>query len=351
MPKNTDFKNIVIMRTDRIGEVLLSTAAITAIKRQYPEYKVTFVTSEYSRPLIEGRTDVQEIITVDTFSKAGWIIKAIILASQLREAKFDVAIILNPHKLLHFACFLAGVPKRIGYDRKWGFLLTDKIADERDKGEKHEVEYTMDLLKLIGVRGPAPEVSLPVGVEGEDAAESVLLAKGARAGKPLIAIHPGSSNPAKIWPKERYAELIRKIKQEIDLDVAILGTKDEKTLADKIIEEAGVKVVSLVGELDLRELGAVLKKAELFIGNDAGPMHMAAALKTPVVAIFGRNIGGVSPLRWGPWGKGHTVFHETPGCDPCHDATCPYDYRCLKMVTVDAVFLEVKRIVEKNISC
>ena len=351
MLKKTDPKNIVILRTDRIGEVLLSTAAVTALRRRYPECKITFVTSEYSRPLVEGRTDIKEVITVDTFTKDGWVSKAIVLASILRREKFDVAVVLNPHKMLHLACFLAGVPHRIGYDRKWGFLLTDKITDERDKGEKHEVEYTMDLLRLLGVTAPAPKVSLHVGVASDDAVDDILYSKGARPGRSLVVVHPGSSNPAKIWPGERYSELIRRIKTEMDVDVAVLGGRSEKDLAEKIIKEAAVDVLSLVAELDLKELGAILKRSDLFIGNDAGPMHMASALHTPVIAIFGRNIPGVSPRRWRPWGEGNVVFHETPGCDPCHDTTCPYDYKCLKSITVDAVFSEVKRIVEKNINC
>ncbi|MFH1552542.1 MAG: lipopolysaccharide heptosyltransferase II [Candidatus Omnitrophota bacterium] len=348
MLKKTNLKNIVILRTDRIGEVLLSTMAVTAVKRQYPECKITFVTSEYSRPLVEGRTDIKEVITADTFTKDRWVSKALVLAGILRREKLDAAVILNPHKMLHLACFLAGVPRRIGYDRKWGGLLTDKIIDERDKGEKHEVEYTMDLMRLLGIECAAPAPRLFVAEETASAVGDLLAKKGIGSGKPLVAVHPGSSNPAKIWPYQNYAQLIRRVRDELDCCVAVLGTGEERVLAGKIAREAGTDVLDMAGELSLKELAAFIKRSVLFIGNDTGPMHMAAALRVPVIAIFARNIPGVSPKRWRPWGDGHVVFHEAQQCDPCYDADCPYDYRCMKAVTTDAVFEAVKELIQKR---
>ena len=163
--------------------------------------------------------------------------------------------------------------------------------------------------------------------------------------KPLIAVHPGSSNPAKMWPADMYAGLIKRVKMELGCEIAVLGSEEEKLIAESVIGAAGIKAHDLTGKFDLKELAAFIGKCGLFIGNDTGPMHMAAALGIPVIAIFGRNIPGVSPRRWGPWGENNVVFHENPGCDPCYDSKCPYDYKCLSAITVDAVFEAVKRIV------
>lgn len=337
MKKSNVIKRVAVLRTDRIGEVLLSTVAIDAIKRSYPASYVAFVTSAYSKPLVDARGDVDDVIIFDTLHKRGTFGGALRLAAALKRKKFDTAVILNPHKALHLACFLAGIPRRVGYDRKWAFLLTDKAEDKRGEGLKHEVEYTMDLLRLIGVSGLTPTPKLQVSEADEAYANGILTGKGARKDRPIVIIHPGSSNKAKIWPMERYAEVIRNIKSGTGAEVILIGGKEERALTEKIIKLSGADAVNMAGDLSIRQLAALVKKAVLFIGNDAGPMHIAAALGVKVIAIFGRNIPGVGPTRWRPWGEGHVVFHEAPGCDPCGDTACRFDYRCLKNVTSEMV--------------
>ncbi len=344
MPEKTDPRNIVIMRTDRIGEVLLSTVAVDALRRAFPGARISFVTSEYSRPVVEGRDDIDEVVTVDTMTRGGTLVRAVRLASTLKEKKFDAAIVLNPHKVLHMAAFLAGIGVRLGYDRKWGCLLNRKMRDLRSEGRKHEIEYTMDLLRLLGVEGEAFGPRLPVDEAARERVREFLSRRGIAPDTRVIVVHPGSSNPAKIWPSGRYALLIRRIRMELGFLVCVLGVKEERSLANRIVQEAGADVLNLAGEFDLKEVSALLERACLFIGNDTGPMHMAAALGVPVVAIFSRNIPGVSPARWRPWGEGHVVFHETPGCEPCHDTGCPYEYKCMQAVAVDDVFKAAQRI-------
>jgi lipopolysaccharide heptosyltransferase II len=338
------FENIVILRTDRIGEVLLSSAVVDAIKDRHHDARISFVTSEYSSPLLENRSDIERVLTADTMTKGGCFSRAISLARELRSGGYDTAIVLNPHKMLHLACFLAGIPRRIGYDRKWGFFLTDKFRDDRNRGDRHEIECTVELLERAGIGVGRPQLRLELDKNAEEKVKELLSEKGITGERPLVLIHPGSSNPAKIWPGENYAEIIRRIKKDLGCDIAVLGSKEEGALAGKIIRESEVGAIDLTGALDLKELAAVLKRSALFIGNDTGPMHMAAALKVPVIAIFGRNIPGVSPMRWRPWGDGHMVFHEDPGCDPCYDTECPYDYKCLRSVTADIVFKTAKKI-------
>ncbi|MCK4852363.1 MAG: lipopolysaccharide heptosyltransferase II [Candidatus Omnitrophica bacterium] len=336
------------MRTDRIGEVLLSTIAVDRIKKRYPEARVSFVTSEYAKDIVSGRRDVSEIITVDTMDNKWWLVKAVLLGSSLRKRHFDAAVVLNPHRALHVACFLAGIPERIGYDRKWGFLLNRTIRDERDKGEKHEIEYTMDLLNVMGIDTAAPAPELPVDRETEDFISGFLSRNGIRPDRPLLIIHPGSSNPAKMWPADRYAELITRLRSSLDCQVAVVGDKKEREPAERVVRESKADVYDLSGEFDLKGLAAFLKTSALLITNDTGPMHMAAALGVPVIAIFGRNIPGAGPVRWRPWGEGHVVFHEDPGCAPCYDTACPYDHKCLRAVTVDAVLGAALRILSKR---
>lgn len=345
---NEKIKNIVILRTDRIGEVLLSTVAADAIKKHYPKARITFVTSSYSRQIVEGRDNIDEVIIAETMHGKNRLGRALRLAILMKERKFDASIVLNPHRTLHLACFLAGIPRRLGYDRKWSFLLTEKIADERYMGEKHEIEYTMDLLRLLGIDEKAQSPRLPLNTQAENVIERILLSKDIDQDLPLVAIHPGSSNPAKIWSHERYGELIKRLKQEVPCNIVVLGSKTESVLTRNMIQEVGEEVIDLIGLLDIKELTALIRRTDLFISNDTGPMHMAAALDVPVIAIFGRNIPGVSPRRWRPWGDKHMVFHEDVACDPCYDTACPYGYKCMRMITVDMVFEAAKEMLKKS---
>lgn len=347
MKKRTEPKKVVILRTDRIGEVLLSTVAVDAVKRSFPGGEISFVTSAYSKPLLDGRDDIKEVMLVDTMRSGGTFKRAFFLARLLSGKKFDTAIILNPHKSLNLGCFLSGIPRRVGYDRKWSFLLTDRMKDDRNEGLKHEVEYTMEILRLLGVEGEALSPRLCVKSGDEAYVAGLLTGKGVKKDKPLVVVHPGSSNKAKLWPMERYAELVKKIKVETGAAVALIGGKEERGLVERIIKLSASDALNLAGDLKLGQLAALIKRAGLFIGNDAGPMHMAAALGVRVIAIFGRNIPGAGPARWRPWGEGHVVFHQTPGCSPCGDTACKFDYRCLKNVTADAVYNAAKTMLNK----
>lgn len=344
MKKKFKPDNIVIFRTDRIGEVLLSTVAVSALKKRYPDAEVSFVTSRYSKAIVEDRPDVKDVIVTDISPTEGVFSQASALAAVLRGKKFDTAVVLNPHKVTHLACFLAGIPVRAGFSRKWGFLLNLKAEDERSFGKKHEVEYTMDLMSLLDASFlEAPKLFL--NERSERTVEDLLREKGVAGEKPLIAVHPSSSNPAKMWPAGYYVELIKRLKTDMDCKVLLLGSMDERELAEKIERESGVEAINLAGELDLKALAALLSRVDVFVGNDTGPMHMAAAVGAKVVVIFGRNIPGAGPRRWRPWGEGHVVFHETVDCDRCYDKDCPYEYKCLRAVKPDAVFEAVKKAV------
>ncbi len=335
---------IVIMRTDRIGEVLLSTVLIDGMKKLYPDAEISFVTSEYSKDILAGRSDLSEIITADTQKSSGWFLKAVKLAIVLRKRRFDYSIVLNANKILHLATFLAGIPVRIGYRRKWSVFLNKTIEDEREKGQKHEAEYAMDFARLLGLKNfEQPSPRLVCEDASREKVKKLLLKKGVNLSRKLIVVHPASSNPAKMWEKTRYSELIKKLKSHFECEIMVIGTGKERQLAEDIIIDTSENIFNVCGELNLKELAALLKRANVFIGNDSGPMHMAAALDVPVIAIFGRNIPGVGPKRWGPYGKKHKVFHKDPLCEKCYDRECPYDYKCLTAVTVDEVFDAAKQ--------
>jgi lipopolysaccharide heptosyltransferase II len=340
---NKNINNIAIFRTDRIGEVLLSSVAVDAIKEKHPSSKIFFITSDYAKPLLEDRDDIYEIITFDTINKGKSFLEAINLAKKLYDRRIDTALVLNPHKMIHLACFLAGVTNRIGYNRKLGILLNKKIEDEREKGIKHEIEYTKDLLKFLDIEKDKHSPRIPANAEAEKKISGIILDKQIALNKPVIVIHPGSSNPAKMWARDNYADLICKIKKEIESTVCVIGSSAENDLCEDIIQKSKSDVLNFAGELNIKELVSLIRHANLFIGNDAGPMHIASSVNVAVIAIFGRNIPGVSPVRWGPHGDDDIVFHNDPGCRPCQDTLCPYEFQCLTAISSDMVLNAVKK--------
>jgi heptosyltransferase-2 len=347
--KNPQFKHIrriAILRTDRIGEVILSTPVIEALKRRFPQAEISFITSPYAREIVADRPDIAEVITFDTIERKVSLWEAFALSSILRKRNFDMAVILNPHKALHLAVFLAGICYRVGFDKKRGFLLNYRIKDKRQEGKLHELNYNLGLLETIGIKEKDIPPFINVSTRDSYYIKGLFEQFGIAPSKKIIIIHPGTSNPAKMWPAQYFKELINKLTATGNFNIIVIGDRSEKQLCEKIVSETNNKALNLAGLFTLKQLAALLKEANLFISNDAGPMHMAAALKKRVIAIFGRNIPGVSPTRWGPYGVDHIIFHKDPGCSPCLDRDCPYNFKCLTNITPDEVFNAAIKILQ-----
>jgi len=329
---------IAVFRTDRIGEVLLATPVIEALKKRFPPAGISFVTSSYARDVVSERPDLEEIITFDTIERKVPLKEAFSLARNLKERGFDMAVVLNPHKILHLGIFLAGIRYRVGFNRKWGFLLNCSMDDTRDQGNRHEVNYNLRLLEVIGIRAKDIAPFINTSSRDEYYADGLLQQCSVDPGKNTIILHPGTSNPAKQWPIQNFRELAEKLASDGRFNVIVIGDRSEKKLCEVVVAGTSNKALNLAGLFTLKQLAALLKKADILVTNDNGPMHMAAAVGTKVIAIFGRSIPGVGPKRWGPFGQGHVVFHKDPGCDPCLDRDCKYEFKCLTSITPDHIF-------------
>ncbi len=313
MKKPHNFKKIqriAIIRTDRIGEVLLSTPVAEALYKRFPGAKIDFVTSSYSSDIVSGRPDIDKVIIFDTFSKRLPIWSAVNLANKLKTGDFDMAIILNPHKVLHLGCFLAGIPIRVGFNRKWPFLLTHKIDDNRDSAGMHEVEYNLELLRIIDIYTDKISPSMPITSESSLYVDGILNQAGIKSGNKIVAIHPGSSNTKKQWGIGNFKKIAEVLSETDKIDIVVIGDRSEKHLGAEIVSGRSKNVYDMTGLFTIKQLAAFLKRADLLITNDNGPMHIAAAVGTKVVAIFNKSVPGSNPVRWGPYGEGHTIFYN-----------------------------------------
>ena len=340
-------KKILVFRTDRIGDILLSIPAIRALKQSFPEAQISVIVQSPYACLLENNSDINEIITYDKKKNSGFwgTLKFIV---HLRKKRFDLAVVLNPKKRSNIIAFLAGITYRLGYQRKWGFLLNQAIKDEKYKGEKHELEYNLDLVRAIGADTKDKNFSIFVKKEDEDFVD----------GERLIAIHPGSSCPSKRWPIERFAKLGYRLsvigyRPNTEhrtpntagfnrVKIIIVGSKEEEKLGQTMERLMQVPVVNLTGKLNLGQLAALFKRCSLLISTDSGPVHLATAVGLRCLVIFGRNLPGLSPKRWGPRGKDDIVLHNPPDCSPCLAHNCQKGFECLRRISVEEVLQAAK---------
>ncbi len=244
---------------------------------------------------------------------------------------------MHPTKRVHWLIFLAGIPRRLGYDYKGGFLLTDRIKHTKQQGQKHESEYALDLIRCLGIEPSDKTLFMPLNKEGEKWAQDLFAQEAIKAGDKLLVIHPAASCPSRIWPAERFARVADRLAQRYGFKVVIVSDPKDRQKAQAMASHMQVKALNLAGRTSISQLASVLKRSSLFISTDSGPMHVATALGVPVITIFGRSQPGLSPKRWGPLGVKSRVLHKTAGCVVCLAHNCRKDFACLKATTVDDV--------------
>ena len=297
-----------MIRTDRIGELILTTPAIRAFRKGFPDAGITLVVSPASYDAVDGNPSVDSMIKLDPSRDLDSPGKVMRFAASLRGQGYDLAVIFNPSKAMNASVFLAGIPRRIGYDRKWGFLLNKKLADRKGLCEKHEVEYNMDLARAAGIKDWASSPVFPVTAEDERRAGMIAEDNGIRPGERLIAVHAATSNPEKVWPAERFGQLCAMIEKDLKLRAVLVGGAEETAVSSEVMTASGMPLCDLTGKLSLKEFGALLRRSSLLVSCDSGPVHICAAVGTPVIALFGEAREGGSSKRWGPYGPGHTVI-------------------------------------------
>lgn len=338
---------ILLTRTDKIGDVVLSTPAIKAAREKYPDAHIAFLVRPYAKNIVEGNPCLDELIIYDKYGAHKSFFSTVMFALALRKKKFDLAIMLHPTNRVHLIAFLAGIPERIGFDRKLSFFLTKKMPHTKEKGEKHELEYTLDLLKLADISARDRETFVTVRKEDIMTAEKMLEEYHVGAGVPLIAVNPGASCASKRWAPKNFAILCDDLARKFKARILVISDRSNSEFADAVASKMRHEPVNLAGKTTVGELSALLSKCALFISNDSGPVHIASALKVPVISIFGRKDPGLSPRRWAPAYEKSVVFHKDPGCEVCLAHTCKKGFRCLEAVTPDEVLSAAGRLLAK----
>jgi ADP-heptose:LPS heptosyltransferase len=274
-----------------------------ALKQAYPFAQLSLAADPSVRGLAGCIDVVDEVIPWENRRHA--FAEIIRFAREIKKYRFDLCVIFNPTRDFHLVSFLAGIPSRVGYNRKWGFLLTRRLNDEKYLGLKHEVEYNLELAALAGGGESVPPLSLTI-----DERVITRMAACFSQDKDLISVHPFTSDPQKQWPLAHFLALIKKLSASPKIQVAVIGGREERDKNHDFIVSLGSNAVDMVGKTSLVELGAVLKKSSLLISADSGPVHLASCAGTKTIALFRNDLAGKGALRWGPLAKGSIVLEQ-----------------------------------------
>jgi heptosyltransferase-3 len=285
--------NILIVRTDRLGDVLLTTPVSTALRRMFPKARISWLVRPYTAPLLENNPDVDQILA-DRDESPGR------LADRIRSERFDAAIVAYPRWRIVLALWLARVPLRIGPANKfYAILLNKRVRQRRSKGKKHEADYNLELLEPLGISFKRYPTRYVATEEERKAARRFLEAKGISGAKPFAILHPGSGGSSARWPLEHFMELGDAL-QEDGCDLVVTGGPGEDHEGAMAAGMRRPPVFIPGGSVSIRELAAILSCADLVVTNSTGPLHLAVALGVPTVSIYSP-LPTRHPARWGPY--------------------------------------------------
>jgi len=340
-------EKILIARTDRIGDVVLSTPVIRYFRKEYPDAYLAFMVRPYTVDIVKNNPHLDEVIVYDKDYEHKSVLRTLLFGLSLRKKRFDLAIALHPTNRVHAVFFIAGIPVRIGYDRNMGMLLTKKIRHSKQEGLKHEASYNFDLCKNAGFHVKDPDLCPYIVTDKHEKTLVDKLIADQRIKPGFIAVHAGASCPSKRWPPGRFTEVCKKIIDSTGHDVVLVGGSETADISGKIASGVSHNCFDLTDMLLVGELAELLSRAELLISNDSGPVHVSAAVGTPVISIFGRKDPGLSPARWAPLGDNHIVLHKDAGCVDCLAHNCDKGFKCLDSVSTEEVVEAALKLLKK----
>lgn len=347
-------KRVLAIRLDSLGDVLLTTPAIRAIKETLPAAHVTLLTSPIGAEVGRLSAGIDDVIVY----QAPWMDPHQALPQDserematirlLKEKRFDGAIIFTSYRQsplpAAYMCYLADIPLRHGATADGaGSLLTTRHKHPPDL--IHEVERGLDLVDAIGFTSAKKELALEVGSGEVERMRSELSQRGVDCTKPLAVVHPGCNFQARTYPWSSYVKVADLLVERLNCEVVFTGSENERGLVDTIQRWMKQPSRSMAGETDLKRLAALIKTANIVVTNNTGPMHIAAAMKTPVVALFALTN---PPSQWGPWMVPHRLLNKPAPCAYCYNRACPTGHECLTLVTPEEVVEAAGELLEGN---
>ncbi len=326
---------ILVRGVNWVGDTILTYPAVQQLKALFPRSHVAMLVSSSLVDLWKTFPYVDEVIPFQKTTGIGSFRNDLRIGRSLKEKNFDLAVILPRSFRAAFQVYLARIPIRMGYrDEGRSALLTHGVARKEEVRNIHRIRYYQRLIEPLGRTEDLFSPRIFLRDEDQDWAAQWLRERGMPDGRILIGMNPGATyGLAKCWLPSRFGELGKRLSKEWKATFLLFGKEEERPVAEEILQTLGGSGMNLAGQTDLLQLAALLERCRLLVINDTGTMHVAAAVGTPVVALF----GSTDPVTTGPWGEGHVVVKKDVPCSPCLKRVCPVDHRCMERISVEEV--------------
>jgi heptosyltransferase-2 len=334
-PDLTHARRILVRGVNWVGDAIMTTPALGVIRERFPQAEITLLANPLVSQLFTQHPWADRVITFERNGAHKGVAGRLRLASHLRAQAFDVAIILPNSFESALIPWLAGIPVRLGKSSDGrSLLLTGRYKPVSGTPLVHEVEYYLGLLRHFGITGQAATPFLSVSQEEERTAVELLAANGIGPEDFVLGINPGAAfGSAKRWYPERFADVARQLSRQTGARVVVFGGPGEMDIAAEIEQQLGSACLNLAGKTSVRGLMALIARCNLFVTNDSGPMHIAAACGVPLVAIF----GSTDHATTSPYTDRAVIVRKEVECAPCKLRECPTDHRCMTLVSADDV--------------
>ena len=334
-------RNVLIIKLRYIGDVLLATLTVRAIKSARPDVRITMMVNRGTEDVLSGNPDIDEIVVLDKESLAAqWR-----LIAGLRRRRFDTVIDLTDGDRAAFLSWISGAPVRIGFndEHRWrGRFYTQVVQTAR--GVQHRIDRDLEALKPMSIQAGSKDPQLWLTPEEANSADQLLDQLGVQRSQSIVILQPGARYWFKAWPPERFAELADRLASRYGCQVLIGGSYQDIDLAQQIRQMAKSRPIIMTGRTTIKQFAAIAKKSALFVGNDSGAMHIASAVGTPVVALFGPS----NPAEWGPRGGPVEVLYKELDCrSRCHPTCTRGEENCMRLIAVDEVMSAAGRLMER----
>ncbi|QQS35173.1 MAG: glycosyltransferase family 9 protein [Ignavibacteriales bacterium] len=347
--RDLKIKNLLIVRTDRIGDVILSLPIARIVKEKYPDCRITFLVRAYTSELVKDHPYIDEFMILKENNGIPDLSSNI---KMIRSKQFDAAIVVYPTFKTSLIIFLSKIPVRVGTGYRWySMLFNSKVFEHRKDARKHELEYNTALLKNIGIAETVSKDSVKFDLKPSEEAkrfiENLLNEEKIYDDKKIVIVHPGSGGSSIDLPVDKFIELVKSLSAKPEIQLLITGMETEKQICGNISKVSGA--INLAGRLSLSQLIALISRAQLFISNSTGPIHIAAALNISTIGFYPK-IQACSAKRWGPYSNKSFVFTPQIDCSNCNREQCER-LNCMSSININDVIVSAEKILnldEKN---